>query len=1369
MFKNRLLIILLFSHLAFNITGQGLVNVDQYTGSVNASLPLWTIRAGNIAAPISVDYNSNGVTIDQNAGQAGMGWYLTAGGQVTRAVRDLPDDLNMITDSASLYGWLHAGSASQVSTFVSDHLTTSDCDPNVYDDLADFGSVNATSDLHDSEPDIFRVSVPGHLSMTFTLDSLGAPILLDNQRLSIELIKDTSDLINTIEITTLGEVKYVFEKHMTVTASLVSDPGAASIADYHRKYFKYRSGFSFTSSWSLRQIVAATGETIDFIYGPSSPAVNSNGEDVETDFTIIEDSKTHYFDPTLDEYTSETQFTTREEYQYEGDLTAIETKWERVSFLQNGVLLPSESFDLKYPIITGIQVQDKSTYETHTSFRFNYQPVKRENPFLETSKSSSFSHLFLSTVDIEKGPGKGRYVFDYYGINENNELPEINILDQDPYGFHSLRSEPKELRKHFLFPSETGIDRVKLEPQQSYIGSVIATEGFISEGPNLSKLNVGALKSIRNPKGGSEEITYEVNRYYDERHDTDAYGGGIRVKNMRVHDGVSYANDQYVSYDYRDSSGHSSGKLMYVPHFHRQLPYHFKGGGVKTFYPDLDSTFGSLEAFKRVHVFVKEDQTKQEDPGYSVAYERCTVSRKGTGRVVTTFLMEKELADLYTTLSGGMRMAPNISSSENCLSSLTTHDYAPFNHSLHYRFNRLVGQVDIYAENGDHVSQTINTYSPIGTSQLVYGLKWQRTKLKTDATGEVDAIRYGIYSLEHGINKALTSSVTKTFDPSDDQLFSIASTTNAYDTLNRITESQVTDAEGRVYKTKYKYPDAYTSTLPFADQQPEVQALTKLNEKGQDYMPVEVESTLKLTGGTEQTTGARITTFEYDTARNRVFPKSTYQLQIGDPVANFVSSSVNNSGAAASLDMDSRMVRLNTINSRNELGRVVETEGRGESKGFVTYVNHGLWVGAQVTGALEKEVVFDDFEDASTSEFLNIIGDTPVGGRIAGKAHSILNESRVYNFTPSVEHYIFSCWMQGSVNGSLIVEVLENGSVTYADTIPVQDVTTWQYHRSAIPVAANATQQLLLRAINLVIVDEVALHPEHSVITYTHYGTAGRRLAQTNTHGETSTFEYDHDGRLLLTRDKDGNILQTYEYSSVSDSELVTLSEEDISGLIHDEPAFRGTLTTFYARNLYDQNGNPICNTFRWNVMTLADFKATPSALDDFTSPTATTTTYTYDHIFSTSGEYVVQVQTDCGGVFFLENTKVNVSEPSAISFCYDRETLIDLCEDDIESYTGTCSTSRVNGAVQFEITLDLPSSYSISWYKAHSTNANASGNAYAIQEIVSARDQTSLTEHDYYNRFFFFEVIDENGKKFESNRVFFSAYESSNACSTNE
>ncbi len=65
--------------------------VGYYTGIPNISIPLYTIKSGDIEVPITLSYHASGIRVDQEASWVGLGWSLNAGGNISKQIRGNDD------------------------------------------------------------------------------------------------------------------------------------------------------------------------------------------------------------------------------------------------------------------------------------------------------------------------------------------------------------------------------------------------------------------------------------------------------------------------------------------------------------------------------------------------------------------------------------------------------------------------------------------------------------------------------------------------------------------------------------------------------------------------------------------------------------------------------------------------------------------------------------------------------------------------------------------------------------------------------------------------------------------------------------------------------------------------------------------------------------------------------------------------------------------------------------------------------------------------------------------------------------------------------------------------------------------------------
>lgn len=70
------------------------IPVDLYTGTVNISIPIYTVTQNDIQVPVSLSYHGGGIKVTDECGLVGLGWTLNVGGVISRIVRGFPDELN---------------------------------------------------------------------------------------------------------------------------------------------------------------------------------------------------------------------------------------------------------------------------------------------------------------------------------------------------------------------------------------------------------------------------------------------------------------------------------------------------------------------------------------------------------------------------------------------------------------------------------------------------------------------------------------------------------------------------------------------------------------------------------------------------------------------------------------------------------------------------------------------------------------------------------------------------------------------------------------------------------------------------------------------------------------------------------------------------------------------------------------------------------------------------------------------------------------------------------------------------------------------------------------------------------------------------
>ena len=98
----------------------GNVEFDESTGNISHSVNLHNYKAGQLILPINLTYSGGGVKVIENPSWTGNSWNLSAGGVITRTVKDLPDETNHL--SRKLYS-AYEMESSKIYTYKGDYRT----------------------------------------------------------------------------------------------------------------------------------------------------------------------------------------------------------------------------------------------------------------------------------------------------------------------------------------------------------------------------------------------------------------------------------------------------------------------------------------------------------------------------------------------------------------------------------------------------------------------------------------------------------------------------------------------------------------------------------------------------------------------------------------------------------------------------------------------------------------------------------------------------------------------------------------------------------------------------------------------------------------------------------------------------------------------------------------------------------------------------------------------------------------------------------------------------------------------------------------------------------------------------------------------
>lgn len=208
----------------------GGIEINQNTGAPNISIPLMEVKGKNLSVPVSLNYSSSGIKVDEIASRAGMGWVLKAGGVITRTVRGWADETH-----TRKIPWSPIGNNWQTFKFFKEST-----------DGWFFGG-------GDSEPDLFTFSYPGG-GGSFVLDAAMNVVqeTYSNQKISFDFTRSDWNF----KIVNADGVEFYF--------------GGTNALEKNKRLNNCAKNFDgyTTTAWYLNKIKHMSGEEIIFTYSP---------------------------------------------------------------------------------------------------------------------------------------------------------------------------------------------------------------------------------------------------------------------------------------------------------------------------------------------------------------------------------------------------------------------------------------------------------------------------------------------------------------------------------------------------------------------------------------------------------------------------------------------------------------------------------------------------------------------------------------------------------------------------------------------------------------------------------------------------------------------------------------------------------------------------------------------------------------------------------------------------------------------------------------------------------------------------------------------------------------------------------------------
>ncbi len=165
------------------------VGTDLFNGTSDVQETITTIDAKDVNIPINVNYNGQGLKINSTGSDLGTGWNISSGGEITRIVKDLPDDLK---ETVRSYG---AGPTGDFNGCVTKGLIIGTFAPKVVYSILNPSVITFNFNTILS---IGPFPIPCHVSLTIEISYINRPgfVLYDEERTGYFHLNSEGIIIN---------------------------------------------------------------------------------------------------------------------------------------------------------------------------------------------------------------------------------------------------------------------------------------------------------------------------------------------------------------------------------------------------------------------------------------------------------------------------------------------------------------------------------------------------------------------------------------------------------------------------------------------------------------------------------------------------------------------------------------------------------------------------------------------------------------------------------------------------------------------------------------------------------------------------------------------------------------------------------------------------------------------------------------------------------------------------------------------------------------------------------------------------------------------------------------------------------------------
>lgn len=473
------------------------IPVDMYNGSTKYGIPIYEIQEGDLTLPISLNYSSNGLKVEEEASWVGLGWSLNAGGVIQMIPRGF-DDLNIAL--APLQANIDPNPDPNFDYSYSDHATNmiqNGCQYKnrqgeiVYMNMAlgGGGQSNMSDGLFDLNTgylyDMYLYNFSGY-SGKFIDDNNGNFIDLEHSNTKFERTVEGGILCTTPD----GN-RYFF--NVKATNQTQEQRGAVLNYTYYLSQIKSVNDFevNFTYRFNKTESNPRLTQTRTKKLGNTDTSVN-------TTFSVSKELINEYVLQEITTSLTRVKFVEgalREDIYSHYDNSYFKSRLlERIEVYQQNSLTPLKNIVFSYDYFVGNPVFGDFTI---LPWQLLGEGVLATNT--PTSIANKSKRLKLTGVRFDGTTFAPGYFFEY----NPQSIPYKTSLAQDLWGYFN------GISNYSFLPDLTNLGYYDVALPDYFL----ANPGPANRKSNEQFMKAGILTKVRQPAGGFTEIDYEINQF----------------------------------------------------------------------------------------------------------------------------------------------------------------------------------------------------------------------------------------------------------------------------------------------------------------------------------------------------------------------------------------------------------------------------------------------------------------------------------------------------------------------------------------------------------------------------------------------------------------------------------------------------------------------------------------------------------------------------------------------------------------------------------------------------------------------------------------------------------------------------------------